>query len=64
MALVLVPCVWPLNFFLEAKFSLSLFAFSFPLDVLAAAAVTMYGYTRTDAMQVGFTFFVSTARYD
>ncbi|CAM9384891.1 unnamed protein product, partial [Hapterophycus canaliculatus] len=52
MALVLGACTWPLNFFLEAPFALSAFGFSFPFDVLAAAAVTVYGYTPTDTMQV------------
>eukprot|EP00903_Cladosiphon_okamuranus_P016305 g15037.t1 len=52
MALVLASCTWPLNFFLEGKFTMSVWAFAFPLDVLAAAAVTVYGYTRFDTMQV------------
>ncbi|CAN0297636.1 unnamed protein product, partial [Ectocarpus sp. 13 AM-2016] len=30
---------------------MSLFAFAFPLDVLASAAITVYGYTQTDTMQ-------------
>ena len=52
MALVLGACVWPLNFFLEGKFDMSWWAFAFPLDALAAAAVTVYSYTRYDTMQV------------
>eukprot|EP00752_Nemacystus_decipiens_P012458 g11037.t1 len=52
VALVLASCTWPLNFFLEGKFTMSVWAFAFPLDVLAAAAVTVYGYTRYDTMQV------------
>lgn len=56
MALVLGACTWPLNFLLEAPFALSAFGFSFPLDVLATAAVTVYGYTPTDTMQVIYRF--------
>ncbi|CAM9111089.1 unnamed protein product [Scytosiphon promiscuus] len=52
MALVLATCTWPLNFFLEGKFTMSVWAFAFPLDVVAAAAVTVYGYTGSDHMQV------------
>lgn len=52
MAAVLGMCTWPLNFFLEGEFTLSSFGLGFPLDVLAAAAVTVYGYTPTDTMQV------------
>lgn len=52
MALVLASCTWPLNFFLEGKFTMSVWAFAFPLDALAAAAVTVYSYTRFDTMQV------------
>lgn len=48
----MVPCCWPLNFFLEGKFDMSVWAFAFPLDALAAAAVTAYSYTKYDAMQV------------
>lgn len=52
MAPVLGLCTWPLNFFLEGEFTLATFGLGFPLDVLAAAAVTVYGYTPTDTMQV------------
>lgn len=52
LAVVLAGCTWPLNFFLEGKFTMSVWAFAFPLDALAAAAVTVYGYTRFDTMQV------------
>lgn len=52
MALVLASCTWPLNFFLEGKFTMSVWAFAFPLDALAAAAVTVYSYTGYDTMQV------------
>eukprot|EP00903_Cladosiphon_okamuranus_P016395 g15119.t1 len=52
MALVLAPCVWPLNFFLEGKFDMSWWAFAFPLDALAAAAVAVYNFTLYDTMQV------------
>lgn len=52
MTLVLASCTWPLNFFLEGKFTMSVWAFAFPLDALAAAAVTVYRYTLFDTMQV------------
>ncbi|CBJ26922.1 Glutaredoxin glutaredoxin/malate transporter fusion protein [Ectocarpus siliculosus] len=52
MAMVLAMSTWPLNFFVGGKFDMSLFAFAFPLDVLASAAITVYGYTQTDTMQV------------
>lgn len=52
MALIMVCCTWPLNFFLEGKFDMSAWAFAFPLDALAAAAVVVYRYTLYDTMQV------------
>lgn len=51
MALVLAMSTWPLNFFVEGKFDMSLFAFAFPLDVLAAASITVHNYTQTDTMK-------------
>lgn len=50
MALVLGFLTWPLNFFLEGEFNMSVWAFGF--DALAAAAVMVYDFTRYDAMQV------------
>lgn len=41
-----------MNFFLEGKFDMSCWAFAFPLDALAGAAVTVYGMTRYDTMRV------------
>ena len=52
MALVLALCTWPLNFCLEGKFDMTCWAFAFPLDALAGAAVTVYGYTGYEAMRV------------
>lgn len=49
MALVLGFLTWPLNFFLEGEFNMSVWAFGF--DALAAAAVMVYDFTRYDAMQ-------------
>lgn len=53
MALALALCTWPLNFFLEGKFTMSAWAFAFPLSVLAASAVTVYSYTGFETMRVG-----------
>lgn len=50
MALILAFCTWPLNFFLEGEFNMSVWSFGF--DALAAAAVMVYDFTRYDAMQV------------
>lgn len=52
VALVLAPCVWPLNFFQEGQFAMTAWAFAFPLNALAAAAVTMYGLSPYSSMQV------------
>lgn len=51
MALVLLPLSYPLNFFLEGNFDMSIWAFAFPLDALAAAAVRMHSYNESDYMQ-------------
>lgn len=52
MALVLATAAWPLNFFLEGKFVMSAWAFTFPLDAFAGAAVTVYSYTHGRMMEV------------
>ncbi|CAM9116416.1 unnamed protein product, partial [Laminaria digitata] len=52
IALVLAPWMWPLNFFLEGRFDILNWAFAFPLNALAAAAVTMYNCSHHRATRV------------
>lgn len=61
VALVLAPCVWPLNFFQEGQFAMTAWAFAFPLNALAAAAVTMYGLSPYSSMQVLYVVTLSVA---
>jgi len=52
IALVLASCTWPFNFFLEGNFTMSVWAFAFPLNALTMAAIKVHSYTRTDTFKV------------